>query len=135
MANEVAKKLDSETIVECKDFEVKEGSLDNKIWIETINDQLRVSLDVDEYISLMETLKKALKENIELKLEREIMLRGPKDFEDVKAVVLEEMKNSKEPIYKIVDKVATEHPNLFYQLNDLGLSLPDIELDEDEIPF
>ena len=132
MANEVAKKLKSNTIIECKDFEVKEGSLDNKLWIEIIDDKLRVSLDVDEYISIMEALKKALKENIELKMEREIMMRGPKDFEDVKAVVLEEMKHSNKPISEIVEKVAREHPNLFYQLEDLNLP---IELDPDEIPF
>ena len=131
MANEVAKKIDSNTIIECKSFELKEGSLDNKLWIEIINEKLRVSLDVNEYISLMETLKKALKENIELKMEREIMLRAPKDFEDVKAVVLEEMKKSNKPISEIVEKVAREHPNLFYQLGDLG----ELSIDEELIPF
>ena len=135
MASEIAEKLNSDTIVECKEIEVKKGSLENKLWIEIVDEnKVRVSLEIDEYLSIMETLKKALKENVELKLEREILARAPKDFEDVKAVVLEEMKKSNESIYKIVDKVAREHSNLFYQLGDVGINLPDLNMEE-EIPF
>ena len=130
MANETAKKLDVNTIVEIKDYEVKQGNLDNELWVEIIEDKLRDSLKVDEDMSIMNTLKKALKENIELKLEREILSRAPKDFEDVKAVVLEEMKHSNKPIKEIVEQVAREHPNLFYNFDDLG-----IPSELEEIPF
>ena len=118
MAKETARKIDSKTIVKCKDFEVIEGDLNNPLWVVITPDKkLKVAIDVDEYISMMDALKKAMKENIDLKLEREILSEFPIDYEDVKAVVLEEMKESDKSIKEIVEKVKLEHPNLFYNLD------------------
>jgi hypothetical protein len=65
----------------------------------------------------METLKSVMKENLELKLEKAILSEFPIDYDDVKAVVLEEMKDSDKSIKEIVEKVKLEHPNLFYNLD------------------
>ena len=120
MAEKVAKKLNitEKTIVECKDFEVIEGNLENPLWILKIEDKLKVVLEVDEYMKLMDTLKNVMKENFELKLEKAILSEFPVDYDDVKAVVLEEMKQNEDAsINEIIDKVKLEHPNLFYNLD------------------
>ena len=120
MAEKVAKKLNitEKTIVKCNDFEVVEGDLDNPLWILTIQDKLKVVLEVDEYMRLMESLKNVMKENFELKLEKAILSEFPVDYDDVKAVVLEEMKQNEDAsINEIIDKVKLEHPNLFYNLD------------------
>ena len=119
MAEKVAKKLNinEKTVVECKDFEVIEGDLKNPLWILMINNELKIALEVNEYMKLMETLKNVMKENFELKLEKAILNEFPIDYDDVKAVVLEEMKrNSEASIDEILDKVKLEHPNLFYSI-------------------
>ena len=119
MAEKVAKKLNinEKTVVECKDFEVIEGDLKNPLWILMINNELKIALEVNEYMKLMETLKNVMKENFELKLEKAILNEFPIDYDDVKAVVLEEMKrNSEASIDEILDKVKLEHPNLFYNI-------------------
>ena len=76
MAEKVAKKLNinEKTVVECKDFEVIEGDLKNPLWILTINNELKIALEVNEYMKLMETLKNVMKENFELKLEKAILM-------------------------------------------------------------
>jgi len=120
LAEKVAKKLNitEKTIVKCNDFEVVEGDLDNPLWILTIQDKLKVVLEVDEYMRLMESLKNVMKENFELKLEKAILSEFPVDYDDVKAVVLEEMKQNEDAsINEIIDKVKLEHPNLFYNLD------------------
>jgi len=120
LAEKVAKKLNitEKTIVECKDFEVIEGNLENPLWILKIEDKLKVVLEVDEYMKLMDTLKNVMKENFELKLEKAILSEFPVDYDDVKAVVLEEMKQNEDAsINEIIDKVKLEHPNLFYNLD------------------
>ncbi len=118
MAKETARKIDSKTIVKCNDLEIIEGDLNNPLWVMlTPQQKVKVVLDVDEYMSMMETLKKAMKENIDLKLEKEILSEFPIDYEDVRAVVLEEMKSSDKSIKEIVEKVKLEHPNLFYNLD------------------
>jgi hypothetical protein len=120
LAEKVVKKLNitEKTIVKCNDFEVVEGDLDNPLWILTIQDKLKVVLEVDEYMRLMESLKNVMKENFELKLEKAILSEFPVDYDDVKAVVLEEMKQNEDAsINEIIDKVKLEHPNLFYNLD------------------
>jgi len=115
---ETAKKLNSKTIVECKNLEVKQGDLKNPLWIMQTNDDIRVVLDIGEYIQIMQTNEKLLRENFELKLERAILGEFPIDYDDVKAVVLEEMKkNSDKDLEEIVDKIKLEHPNLFYNFD------------------
>ena len=118
MANQTAEKLNTNTIVECKDLEVLQGDLSEPTWIMiTPNEELKVVLDSKEYEKLLDSLKNALKENLELKLEKAILSEFPIDYDDVKAVVLEEMKKSDKPINEIVEKVKLEHPNLFYNLD------------------
>ena len=117
MAEKVAKKVDSKTIVRCNDLKVIEGDLNAPMWVMEVDGKIKVVMDVDEYMDLMEMSKKILKENFELKLEKAILSRFPIDYDDVKAVVLEEMKNSDKSIDEIVEKVKLEHPNLFYNLD------------------
>ena len=117
MAEKIAKKVDSKTIVKCNDLEIIEGDLNSSLWIMEVDGKLKVVMDVDEYMGLMEMSKKILKENFELKLEKAILSEFPIDYDDVKAVVLEEMKNSDKSIDEIVKKIKLEHPNLFYNLD------------------
>jgi len=115
---ETAKKLNSKTILECKDFEIKEGDLKNPIWIMQINNELKVVLGIDEYLQIMKMNEKLLKENFELKLERAILSEFPIDYDDVKAVVLEKMKKEEDKnLEKIINQIKLEHPNLFYSLD------------------
>ncbi|NPA11254.1 MAG: DUF2603 domain-containing protein [Epsilonproteobacteria bacterium] len=116
MAEKVAKNLNSKTLVRCKDMEY-EGDLNDDTWILiTEDDKLRVAIDANEYMKMMENFKKVLKDNFELRLEKAILSEFPIDYEDVKAVVLEELKESDKSIEEVVDKVKLEHPNLFYSL-------------------
>ncbi len=118
MAEKIAKKINSQTIVKCNDLEVIEGDLNSPLWVMEVGDKLKVVLDVDEYMEFMEMSKKLLKENFELKLEKAILSEFPIDYDDVKAVVLEEMKhNNEKSIDEIVQKVKLEHPNLFYNFD------------------
>ena len=115
---ETAKKLDSKTIVECKDLEVIEGDLKNHLWIMQTDNDIKVVLDVDEYVQVMQMNEKLLKENFELKLERAILSQFPIDYDDVKAVVLKEMKkHNDKDLEGIIDQIKLEHPNLFYSLD------------------
>ena len=120
MAEKLAEKLDinEKTIVICKDMEVQQGDLNSPLWIMNVNDQLKIVLESDEYIKIMETLKNVMKENFELKLEKAILGEFPVDYDDVKAVVLEEMKRNEDySIDEVIHKVKLEHPNLFYNLD------------------
>jgi hypothetical protein len=120
LAEKLANKLnlDKKTIIDCKEFELIEGDLDNVLWILTLKDKLKVALDADEYIKMMEVIKNLMKENFELKLEKAILSEFPIDYDDVKAVVLEEMKKDENAsIDEVLDKVKLEHPNLFYNLD------------------
>ncbi|MEO1927883.1 MAG: DUF2603 domain-containing protein [Nautiliaceae bacterium] len=117
MVEKIAKKIGKNTIVRCKEFELIEGNLNNDIWLLEINNEIRVALKAEEYLKEMELLKKSLKENFELKLEKAILSEFPIDYDDVKAVVLEEMKKDKDAsIDEVVNRVKLEHPNLFYNL-------------------
>jgi len=119
LAEKIAKKLDitEKTIVQCKDFDVIEGNLKNPLWIMQINNELKIVLNVEEYMRLMDSMKNIMKENFELKLEKAILSEFPVDYDDVKAVVLEEMKrDEKASIADVINKVKLEHPNLFYNL-------------------
>jgi dsDNA-specific endonuclease/ATPase MutS2 len=120
LAEKIAEKLNitDKTVIECKDYELLQGDMKNPLWILKIHDELRVVLEVDEYMRLLETLKNIMKENFELKLEKAILSEFPVDYDDVKAVVLKEMKrNENASINEIIDKVKLEHPNLFYNLD------------------
>ena len=118
MAKKTAQEINSKTVVKCNDLELIEGDLNSSLWVMTANDKIKVVIDVDEYLTIMENTKKLLKENLELKLEKAILSEFPIDYDDVKAVVLEEMKkNEDKSIQEIVSKIKLEHPNLFYNLD------------------
>ncbi|GAX87268.1 conserved hypothetical protein [Lebetimonas natsushimae] len=105
-------------IIECKEYELKEGDKNSSLWLIEIDGKPKVALDFEEYISLMESMKKLMKEVFELKLEKAILSEFPIDYDDVKAVVLEEMKKNPDMnLNDIVKKIKTEHPNLFYDIN------------------
>jgi DNA-directed RNA polymerase subunit F len=119
LAEKITEKLNitDKTVIECKDYELLRGDMKNPLWILKIHDELRVVLEVDEYMQFLETLKNIMKENFELKLEQAILSEFPVDYDDVKAVVLEEMKkNSEASVDEILDKVKLEHPNLFFKV-------------------
>ena len=120
MAEKIIKKaeeFDVDTIVECNDLKVIKGDLNSSLWIMKVGDKLKAVVDADEYMEFLENLNNLLNENLELRLERAILSQFPIDYEDVKAVVLEEMKKDKnKSIEEIVNKVKLEHPNLFYNL-------------------
>jgi len=83
-----------------------------------IDNDLKVVLDAKEYMNLMNSLKEVMKENFELKLEREILSEFPIDYEDVKAVVLEKMKEDNNLAIKdVVEKIKIENPNLFFEMD------------------
>jgi len=112
-----AEEFDVDTIVECNDLKVIKGDLNSSLWIMKVGDKLKAVVDADEYMEFLENLNNLLNENLELRLERAILSQFPIDYEDVKAVVLEEMKKDKnKSIEEIVNKVKLEHPNLFYNL-------------------
>ena len=114
---ETAQKLNSKTIVKCKDIEVVEGDLNSDLWVMEVKDKIKAVLDIDEYLKIMEMIKKLMKENFELKLEKAILSEFPIDYDDVKAVVLEEMKKNPEiNINEVINKIKLEHPNLFYNI-------------------
>ena len=118
MAEKIAKKVDSKTIIKCKDYEVLQGDLDSPLWVIEIDNKFKIAMDVEEYIELMEMSKKILKENLDLKLEKAILSEFPIDYDDVKAVVLEEMKkDNQKSIDEVVHKIKLEHPNLFYNID------------------
>ena len=112
-----AEEFDVDTIVECNDLKVIKGDLNSSLWIMKVGDKLKAVVDADEYMEFLENLNNLLNENLELRLERAILSEFPIDYEDVKAVVLEEMKKDEnKSIEEIVNKVKLEHPNLFYNL-------------------
>ena len=118
MAEKIAKKINSKTIIKCKDYEIVEGEIDSSLWIMEIDGKIKVAIDPDEYLEMMELTNKLLKENFELKLEKAILSEFPIDYEDVKAVVLEELKkDSNKTINEVLEKIKLEHPNLFYNLD------------------
>jgi len=125
LVDEVRKTLDisHRTIVKIKDnkLELVDGSLENKPWIVIDeNENLNILEDANEYMEVRQLLNKALEENFELKLEKAILTRAPKDYDDVKAVVLQEMEeNDHKDIEETIDAVHKKYPNLFINLPSL----------------
>ena len=110
-------------VIKCENIKIIEGARDleelkkHSLWIMEFEDSLRVVADADFYMQLMDELEKLKKENFELKLEKAILAQFPIDYEDVKAVVLEELKDSQDKnLDKVVEKIKLEHPNLFYNI-------------------
>jgi len=118
LAEKIKKEVDAKTFVECKELEVKEGDLNSPIWIMEVNGEFKVVVDPVMYIKMMKDMNDLLEEVLELKLERAIFNSLPIDYEDVKAIVLKEMKEHPDKnIDEILDKIKLENPNLFYKLD------------------
>jgi regulator of replication initiation timing len=127
LVDEVRNTLDisHRTIVRIKDnkLELIDGNLNNKPWVVLDEDEnLNILQNAKDYIEIHQLLQKLIEENFELKLEKAILTRAPKDYEDVKAVVLEEMRESgSEDIEDTIDLIQKKHPNLFlnFSFDDL----------------
>lgn len=119
MAQETAGKINTNTIVECENVKLIQGDANDPLWVLVLpENKLKVAIDPEEYAGMLNALKECMKENFELKLEKAILSEFPIDYDDVKAVVLEEMKKSQdESIEEIVKKIKMEHPNLFYKFD------------------
>jgi regulator of replication initiation timing len=127
LVDEIRNTLDisHRTIVKIKDnqLELIDGDLNDKPWVVLDEDEnLNILQNAREYIEVHQLLEKLIEENFELKLEKAILTRAPKDYEDVKAVVLEEMRESgNEDIEETIESIQKKHPNLFlnFSFDDL----------------
>jgi hypothetical protein len=72
MVEKIKKLNPNPAIIECKDYEIKDGDKESSLWVIEIDGKPKVALDVEEYVSLMESMKKLMKEVFELKLEKAI---------------------------------------------------------------
>ena len=121
MVNEL--NLDPRTKVKIKDIDVEliEGDLSEKPWLVESEGKNYVLLEEEQYDKLILFLKNILEENLEYKIEQNIMSEFPVDFEDVKLVVKKEMEEENLPLNEAIKKVKTEYPNLFHkiQLEDI----------------
>lgn len=128
MVNEVIKKLSisNKTIVRINNnkIELIEGDLEKKPWIVIDeNENLNILEDANNYMEFHKILNKLTKEVFDLKLEKAILTKTPKDYDDVKAVVIKEMQESgNKDIEKTLDSIQQRHPNLF-----LNFSFDDID--------
>jgi len=115
--------LDPRTKVKIKDIDVEliEGDLSEKPWLVESEGKNYVLLEEEQYDKLILFLKNILEENLEYKIEQNIMSEFPVDFEDVKLVVKKEMEEENLPLNEAIKKVKTEYPNLFHkiQLEDI----------------
>jgi len=115
--------LDPRTKVKIKDIDVEliEGDLSEKPWLIESEGKNYVLLEEEQYDKLILFLKNLLEENLEYKIEQNIMSEFPVDFEDVKLVVKKEMEEENLPLNEAIKKVKTEYPNLFHkiQLEDI----------------
>ena len=121
MVNEL--NLDPRTKVKIKDIDVEliEGDLSEKPWLIESEGKNYVLLEEEQYDKLLLLLNNILEENLEYKIEQNIMSEFPVDFEDVKLVVKKEMEEENLPLNEAIKKVKTEYPNLFHkiQLEDI----------------
>jgi len=115
--------LDPRTKVKIKDIEVEllEGDLSEKPWLIESEGKNYVLLEEEQYDKLILFLKNILEENLEYKIEQNLMSEFPIDFEDVKLVVKKEMEEENLSLNEAIKKVKTEYPNLFHkiQLEDI----------------
>lgn len=91
--------------------------------------KVQILIDLDVFLNVVSMYKDASREIFKLKLERSILERMPTDFNDVWVVCMNEIKklDSKDENFNllnlnfdaIVEKVRSEHPNLFVDIKDL----------------
>ena len=113
---------------EKKTLEIEQGSFSSKEpWYVQDVDSNRayVMLSKEQLATLLGALKKAQEESFKLSLERDIFQQMPIDFEDVWTVAIAEaQKYSTKTLSSISTKdlvrtIKHEHPNLFFEINDL----------------
>ena len=63
MAKKIAKEVNSKTIIKCKEYEIIEGDINSPLWVIEIDGKLKVAIDANEYLEMMELTNKLLKEN------------------------------------------------------------------------
>ena len=117
MVNEL--NLDPRTEVKINniDVEVLKGDLKEKPWLIESEGENYILLEEAQYDKLLQLLKNTLNENLELKMEQRIMNELPIDIDDVKAVVKQEMNDNNLSLDEALQKVKTNHPNLFNKLD------------------
>ena len=117
MVNEL--NLDPRTEVKINniDVEVLKGDLKEKPWLIESEGENYILLEEAQYDKLLQLLKNTLNENLELKMEQRIMNELPIDMDDVKAVVKQEMNDNNLSLDEALQKVKTNHPNLFNKLD------------------
>jgi len=110
--------LDPRTKVKIKNIDVEliEGKLEEKPWLIETDNKNYVLLEEEQYDKLILLLKEILEENLELKMEQQIMAELPIDLEDVKLVVKKEMEDENIPLDTAIRNVKTKYPNLFHKL-------------------
>lgn len=74
-------------------------------------------VNFSDYVTFVQSYNDIVNENFNLKLEKSIVQEFPVDYEDVKAVVLEEYNSSEEELHDIITRIKKEHPNLFYKID------------------
>ena len=117
MVNEL--NLDPRTEVKIKDIDVEvlKGDLKEKPWLIESEGKNYILLEEEQYDKLLGLLKDVLNENLELKMEQKILNEFPVDMDDVKAVVKQEMADNNLSVDEALQKVKTNHPNLFNRLD------------------
>ncbi len=111
--------LDPRTKVRLKNIEIEllEGDANEKPWLIQDNlDKKYILLEEEQYNKILELLKFALKENLELKLNQRIMEELPLDLEDVKAVVKQKIEDENLSVDEAIKKVKNENKNLFHNI-------------------
>jgi len=110
--------LDPRTKVKIKNIDVEliEGKLEEKPWLIETDNKNYVLLEEEQYDKLILLLKEILEENLELKMEQQIMAELPIDLEDVKLVVKKEMEDENIPLNTAIRNVKIKYPNLFHKL-------------------
>ena len=118
MAEKIKKEVNTQTVVKCKDLEIKEGSLDSPIWIMEVDGKLKIVVEPEVYLKMLNEMDELLKEILDLQLEKAILSELPIDYEDVRAVVLKELKkNPNKNIVDILHQIKLENSNLFYNID------------------
>jgi len=70
-------------------------------------------MDEEQFLSLAEVIGEIVEENFYLTLEMKLLEYFPIDFDDVRAVVIQEVEENDLSIDEAIEKVKRENPHLF----------------------
>lgn len=137
--NKIANSLGIEgekTILKLKDedknrkvLELESGSFDSKKpwFIVDENNKVHPLISMELLLTLLNTTKSVLQENLNIRLEKAIMQELPIDYNDVLAVAMNEVSsviNSPKDknllnlnVDRVVKKIKKKYPNLFYNID------------------